>query len=174
MVKYNRSSKEVTVLLQGLAFANGVALSKDRSFVLVAECTSCRIIRFWLKGPKAGLSETFAELPGYPDNIRRNLDGEFWVGVHSKRTTLAKWLISSSWAGKTLLKLPLSNKQLHYLLGGYNPHAIAIKLSEKGEVQKVLEDLDGSIVKFISEVEERNGKLWMGSVLMPYIAVYDL
>lgn len=174
LIKYNRSSKEVTVLLRGLAFANGVALSKDRSFVLVAECTSCRIIRFWLKGPKAGLSETFTELPGYPDNIRRNSNGEFWVAVHSKRTTLAKWLITSSWAGKTLLKLPLSNKQLHYLLGGYYPHAIAIKLSEKGEVVKVLEDLDGIIVKFISEVEERNGKLWMGSVLMPYIAVYDL
>lgn len=174
LIKYDRSNKEATVLLRGLAFANGVALSKDRSFVLVAETTTCRIIRFWLRGPNAGNSDTFAELPGFPDNIRRNSEGEFWVGLHSKRGTLTKWLISSSWAGKALLNLPLSFKKLHQLLIGGKPHATAIKLSEEGEVLKVLEDCEGKNVKFISEVEERNGKLWIGSVLMPFIAVYDL
>ncbi|KAL0867032.1 hypothetical protein Bca101_046150 [Brassica carinata] len=71
LIKYDRSSKKVTVLLQGIAFANGVALSKDRSFVLVAETTTCKILRLSLSGPDAGAQEVFAQLPGFPVNIRR-------------------------------------------------------------------------------------------------------
>ena len=92
-MKYNKSTKQVTVLLRDLAFANGVALSKDRSFVLVAESGTCRILRYWIKGENAGKVETFADLPGYPDNIRRNSKGEFWVAVHGKKTPLADWLL---------------------------------------------------------------------------------
>lgn len=174
LMKFDRSSKEVTILLRGLAFANGVALSKDRSFVLVAETTTCRIIRLWLQGPNAGNYDTFAELPGFPDNIRRNSNGEFWVALHAKRGILSKWLISYPWAGNTLLKLPLSFKRLHYLLVGGKAHATAIKLSEEGEVVEVLEDCEGKKLKFISEVEERDGKLWIGSVLMPFFGIYNL
>lgn len=38
------------MLLKDLYFANGVALSKDESFVLVAETFQYRISRYWLKG----------------------------------------------------------------------------------------------------------------------------
>ncbi|KAI3444343.1 hypothetical protein Pfo_029752 [Paulownia fortunei] len=174
LMKYDISSKEVTVLLRGIAFANGVALSKDRSFLLVAETTTCRILRFWLQGPNAGKHDTFAELPGFPDNIRRNSEGEFWVALHSKTGLLAKWVTSYSWFGSKLLKLPLTFKQLHYLLVGGKPHATAIKLSNEGKILQVLEDVEGKTLRFISEVEERNGKLWIASVLMPYIGIYTL
>ncbi|KAA8517996.1 hypothetical protein F0562_015470 [Nyssa sinensis] len=174
LMRYEKSSKEVTILLRGLAFANGVALSKDLSFVLVAETATCRIIRLWLHGPNAGKIDIFAVLPGFPDNVRRNSKGEFWVALHAKRSFLAKWAISNSWVGKTLLKLPLSFKPLHYLLVGGQAHATAIKLSEEGEVLKVLEDCEGKNLRFISEVEEKNGKLWIGSVMMPFIGIYNL
>ncbi|KAI7990996.1 Protein STRICTOSIDINE SYNTHASE-LIKE 10 [Camellia lanceoleosa] len=173
LMKYDKSSKEVTILLRGLAFANGVALSKDHSFVLVAETTTCKILRLWLHGPNAGNSDVFAELPGFPDNVRRNSKGEFWVALHSKKGLLADWVVSNTWVGKALLKLPLSFKQLHYLLVGGKPHATAIKLSEKGEILEVLEDSEGKSLRFISEVEEKNGKLWIGSVMMPFIGIYN-
>ncbi|XP_057983523.1 protein STRICTOSIDINE SYNTHASE-LIKE 10 [Malania oleifera] len=174
LLKYNKSSKEVTVLLRGLAFANGVALSKDQSFVLVAETSSCKILRFWLHGPNAGSTEVFAEVPGFPDNIRRNSKGEFWVALHAKKGQLAEWIMSYPWLGKTLLGLPLSFKQLHSLFVGEKAHATAIKLSEEGEILEVLEDAEGKSLRFISEVEEKNGKLWIGSVLMPFIGIYNL
>lgn len=174
LLKYNISSKEVTVLLQGLAFANGVALSKDHSFVLVAETSTCRVLRLWLNGPNAGNVDVFAELPGFPDNIRRNPKGEFWVALHSKKGVLSNWTASKSWAGNTLLKLPFSFKQLHSLLVGGKAHATAIKLSEEGKILEVLEDCEGKSMKFISEVEEKDGKLWIGSVLMPFIGIYNL
>ncbi|PSS15719.1 Protein STRICTOSIDINE SYNTHASE-LIKE 10 like [Actinidia chinensis var. chinensis] len=174
LMKYDKSSKEVTVLLRGLSFANGVALSKDRSFVLVAETPTRRIMRLWLHGSNAGNLDVFAELPGVPDNIRRNSRGEFWVAFHCKTGPISNWILSNPWVGKALLKLPLGFKKIHYLMVGGKPHAAAIRLSEKGEVLEVLEDSEGKSLRFVSEVEERNGKLWIGSVMMPFIGIYNL
>ncbi|KAF4374467.1 hypothetical protein F8388_016018 [Cannabis sativa] len=174
LLKYNILNKEVTVLLKDLAFANGVALSKDRSFLLVAETTRTRVLRLWLNGPNAGNVDVFAELPGCPDNIRMNHKGEFWVALHSKMGVVSNLIVSKPWAGTTLLKLPLSFKQLHYILIGGKAHATAIKLGEDGKVLDVLEDCEGKSLKFISEVEENNGKLWIGSVLVPFIGIYNL
>lgn len=174
LMKYDQSSKEVTVLLQDLVFANGVALSKDHSFLLVAETTTCRILRYWLIGPNAGNFDTFAELPGFPDNIRMNSKGEFWVALHAKKGLFAKLALSNPIIGKTLLKFPLSFKQLHSLLVGGKPHATTIKLSEDGKILEVLEDSEGKSLRFISEVEEHNGKLWIGSVMMPFVGIYNL
>lgn len=174
LLKYDKSTKEVTVLIRGLAFANGVALSKDGSFVLVAETTTCKITRLWLRGPNAGQVDTFAVLPGFPDNVRRNSKGEFWVALHNKASPFAKLITSESWAGKALLNLPFSFKQLHAAFTGWKPHASAIKLSDKGEILEVLEDCEGKALKFISELEEKDGKLWIGSVLMPFIGIYEL
>ncbi|KAL2895882.1 Protein STRICTOSIDINE SYNTHASE-LIKE 10 [Bienertia sinuspersici] len=176
LIRYNKSTKEATVLVRNLAFANGVALSQDRSFVVVAETSSCRILRYWLKGPNAGQLETFAHLPGYPDNIRRNSKGEFWVALHAKKTRFADWLMNNPWVGSSLLNLPypfISVKQLHALfVGGH--HAIVVKLSEQGQLVEVLEDAQGKQVRYASEAEEINGQLWIGSVMMPSIWVYHL
>ncbi|KAK8655226.1 hypothetical protein V6N13_107814 [Hibiscus sabdariffa] len=143
LIKYNPHTKETNVLMTNLQFPNGVSLSKDGSFLVVCEGCSGRLLKYWLKGKKAGTSEVFAILPGFPDNIRTNKDGEFWVAIHSRRSI-----------GK--------------------PHGQAVKYSPDGKLLRVLEDSEGKVVKAVSESDERDGKLWLGSVLMPYIAVYDL
>ncbi|KAK1310261.1 Strictosidine synthase 1 [Acorus calamus] len=79
LMKYDSQTKQVTVLLRGLFFANGVAVSKNKSYVLVTETTQNRIQRYWLSGAKNGISEIWVELPGSPDNIKRNNEGNFWV-----------------------------------------------------------------------------------------------
>ena len=74
-----------TALLRGLSFANGVALSPDEDFVLVAETAKCRVHRVWLTGEKAGRREVFAETDGFPDNLSvgRAPDGRpvYWVAL---------------------------------------------------------------------------------------------
>lgn len=172
-MKYDIARKEVTVLMRGLAFANGVVLSKDHSFVLVAETSTCRIMRYWIRGPNSGKHDVFAELPGFPDNIRRNSDGEFWVALHSKLGIVSKLAISNHSFGNTLLNLPISMENLHTILVG-GPHATAVKLSENGKVLEVVEDTEGKRLRFISEVDERNGKLWISSVMTPFLGVYNL
>ncbi|KAK3446576.1 protein STRICTOSIDINE SYNTHASE-LIKE 10 [Eucalyptus grandis] len=174
LMKYDKSSKELKVLLRGIAFANGVALSKDGMFLLMAETATCRILRFWLKGPNAGKFDIFAELPGYPDNIRRNSRGEFWVGLHAKRGPVARFLLSNSLIGNFALRLPISFQQLHSLFVGGKADATAVKLGTEGEILEVLEDREGKTLQFISEVEERDNKLWIASVMRPFLGIYDL
>lgn len=173
LMKYDIARKEVTVLMRDLEFPNGVVLSKDHSFVLVAETSPRRIMRYWIQGPNAGKQDVFAELPGFPDNIRRNSNGEFWVALHSKLTPVAKRAVSDPKYGQTLLNLPISMEELHTKLVG-GPHATAVKLSENGKVLEVLEDAEGKTLRFISEVDEREGKLWIASVMTSFLGVYNL
>merc|ERR1712137_992024 len=54
LLKYDFNTKETTELISDIAYANGVALSKDKSFVLVAETARYTIRRYWLTGEKSG------------------------------------------------------------------------------------------------------------------------
>ncbi|KAK4490670.1 hypothetical protein RD792_001361, partial [Penstemon davidsonii] len=85
LLKYDPKMKKIDVLLEGLAMPAGLAINKDGSFVLIAEYLTCKITRFWVNGPKANTSETFLELPGNPDNIRRTDSGDFWVAVNIQK-----------------------------------------------------------------------------------------
>jgi sugar lactone lactonase YvrE len=77
---------EVTELLGGLEFANGVALAPDESWVAVAETAACRMQRVWLTGDRAGASEVLVDdLGGYPDNIALGDDGLVWVALPGAR-----------------------------------------------------------------------------------------
>uniref|UniRef100_A0A803L5K0 Strictosidine synthase conserved region domain-containing protein n=1 Tax=Chenopodium quinoa TaxID=63459 RepID=A0A803L5K0_CHEQI len=79
LLRYDPKTKRVTVLLRGLSFANGVALSKNKDFILVTETTTYQVQKYWLTGLKAGTAELFIQLSGRPDNINRNTNGDFWI-----------------------------------------------------------------------------------------------
>ncbi len=75
---------EVEVVLDGLRFANGVALAPDESFVCVAESPGRAVVRHWLSGERAGRTDHLAqELPGYLDNLALGTDGLIWVTIAS-------------------------------------------------------------------------------------------
>eukprot|EP00250_Pteridium_aquilinum_P002096 c12299_g1_i1 orf=160-1356(+) len=174
LLRYDPVTKEVKVLYRGLQSPNGITISSDGSFLVFSETAHCRLNRFWLKGEKAGSMEIFAELPGYPDNVRVNGKGQFWVALYCRQSMSSWILLKFPWLRRALLQLPLSFKHLNTIfVGTRHPQAMALLLDQEGKILEVLEDQTGKTVKFISEVEERDGQLWMGSVLMPHIAVYS-
>lgn len=173
LLSYNPSTKEVKVLYKGMQFPNGLAISKDGSFLAIAETTTCRLSRFWLKGEKAGTLETFVQLPGPPDNVRVNEAGEFWVAIHCRQTLSVWTFFSYPWMRHAVMRLPIPIKYLYPFFLGGKPHAMIVRYDSDGEVLEVLEDKTGKTIKLVSEVEERDGELWLGSVLMPYVAVYS-
>eukprot|EP00271_Cylindrocystis_brebissonii_P015761 TRINITY_DN38764_c0_g1_i1.p1 TRINITY_DN38764_c0_g1~~TRINITY_DN38764_c0_g1_i1.p1 ORF type:complete len:446 (-),score=54.93 TRINITY_DN38764_c0_g1_i1:668-2005(-) len=171
LLKYSARTGKTEVLLSGLAFPNGVALSKDKDYLLFCETSLFKVHKYWLKGEKAGKSEELAVMPGWNDNIRLNPRGRFWVGVHSRRSRAFNWASSRPGVRKSFLSLPISSK-IVYLAGVGLPSGIILELDgETGNVTQILEDPRGKVVKAVSEVEEHNGELWMGSVIMPHIAV---
>ena len=132
-----------------------------------------RIMKYWLKGPKAGSMEEFAEVPGYPDNIRRTQGGDFWVALHSRQTKLQYFFGKHWYLLRLLYKLPLPLEYIQSLTTE-PPNAMVIKLSPTGEAIEAYEDREGVNARFLSYVEERNGMLWMSSVFLPYIWTMEL
>lgn len=152
-------SKKVQVLLKGLALANGVALSQDSSFLLLAESTSNKIHKVWLKGSKAYTSELFAQFERSPDNIKRNKMGKFWVALNYDTTKLQS-------ADNTAR---LQNQAL--ALWRKEEYPVGIKFDEKGNILEVLDGNGRPEISSTSEVEEYHGRLWLGSTVKSYVVV---
>ncbi|KAL6846071.1 hypothetical protein ACP4OV_023519 [Aristida adscensionis] len=144
LLRYDRRARRVDVLHAGLSYPNGVAVSADGGHAVVAHTALCELRRYWLRGPRAGSSETFAELPGYPDNVRRDGRGGYWVALTPGGAVVGG-------GGSPAAAAP--------------PPMVAVRVSGDG---KVTEALDGFSFVSVSEVAERNGTLWVGSVDTPY------
>ena len=68
LLVYDPTTNETRTLLDGLNFANGVAVSHDQKYVLVNETGSYQVIRYWISGPKKGQSDLFIHsLPSFPE-----------------------------------------------------------------------------------------------------------
>jgi sugar lactone lactonase YvrE len=105
--EYDPATGITRVVMNGLNYANGVAISADQQFLLVAETASYRIQRHWLQGPNRGRSEVVLDnLPGFPDNIDNGLNERFWIGLVAPRNGLIDKLSGQPWARKAILRLP--------------------------------------------------------------------
>ena len=106
-LSYDPATGQIKVLLKNLYFANGVALSQQEDFVLINETYRYRIVRYWLKGPKAGTHEIFIDnLPGFPDNISSNHKGTFWLAMFTVRNQIMDRLHPFPFLKAQLSKLP--------------------------------------------------------------------
>lgn len=90
LIRFDPATGETDLLADGLQFANGVGLSVDESYLVVAETGGYAIRRVDLTGPTAGRVSTWAQnLPGIPDNVASQTpDGIFWVALYSPRMRL--------------------------------------------------------------------------------------
>ncbi|KAJ7953209.1 Strictosidine synthase [Quillaja saponaria] len=87
-VSYNPTTKQTTVLVRDLYFANGVVVSPDQSHVIFCETVMRRCRKYYIQGPKKGSTENFIEnLPGMPDNIHYDGEGHYWIAISSSITS---------------------------------------------------------------------------------------
>ncbi|MGG2397383.1 SMP-30/gluconolactonase/LRE family protein [Pseudomonas sp. SH1-B] len=159
LLSYEPSSGETRVLLDGLYFANGVALSANEDFVLVNETYRYRITRYWLKGDKAGQHDVFIDnLPGLPDNLQGDRKGTFWVALPTPRKADADFLHRHPWLKAQLAKLPRA------LWPKAIPYGFAIALNEQGEIVRSLHDTSGTHLRMITSVKPVGDYLYFGSL----------
>lgn len=126
-------------------------------------------MKYWLEGPKTGATELVADLPGFPDNVRLNEKGEFWVAIDCCRTRAQEVLTNNPWMRSIYFRLPVQMRFLARLMG-MRMYTVASRFNEKGELLDVLEDKKGVVMKLASEVREVKGKLWIGTVAHNHIA----
>ena len=163
----------VTVVLTDLAFANGVALAADESYVCVAETRARTVVRLWLSGPRAGERDLLArDLPGYPDNISRGSDGLIWVAIASPVDPLVERLGSAPMVlRKAVTRIPEALQP--------KPKR-TIRVQAFADDGRLVHDLDlaypstGPGYHMVTGVREHEGRVWMGSLHEPSVAVHDL
>jgi sugar lactone lactonase YvrE len=169
LLRYDPATKETKVLLDGLYFANGVALSQQEDFLLVNETYRFRIQRYWLKGERAGKSEVLVDnLPGFPDNITSNGQGTFWLAIFTVRNDDADWLSPRPFVKEVMSKLP------QFLWPQPQPYAFVIKLDEQGNILDSFQDPTGQRLFAITSVVEHDGALYLGSLVNDRIGKYKL
>ena len=157
-MRYDPDTATVTVLMRGLNFANGVALSGNEDFVLVSETYQYRIHRYWLAGPKSGKSEIFIEnLPGFPDNISFNGKDKFWLALFTIRSGLLDTLHKYPVMKSLLSKLPAS------LWSKHKRYGFVVALDERGNIIETLQDTDGNHLYDLTSAQEYAGYLYLGS-----------
>jgi len=109
IIAFHPDEGQARIVIDGLQFANGVAISDDQSFLLVAETGSYRILKHWLLGPRAGETDVlFDNLPAFPDNINNGLNGNFWVGLVAPRVEVLDALSDKPFLRKVVQRLPAS------------------------------------------------------------------
>lgn len=136
-------------------------------YILHLHCD--RLMRYWLEGPKSGTAELVADLPGFPDNVRINEKGQFWVAIDCCRTAAQEFLTNNPWIRSLYFRLPIRMSLLARIMG-MRMYTVISLFNEKGEILEVLEDRMGVVMKLVSEVKEANGKLWIGTVAHNHIA----
>jgi sugar lactone lactonase YvrE len=160
LLAYHAATGQTELLLSGLQFANGVAVSGDGSYVLVAETGAYRITRYWLQGPRRGTADVFADdLPGLPDNVTWSAERRaFWVALYAPRVPALDALAGHPFLRKVVLRVP------RFLQPEPAPVAFALALGEDGRVREVLRDAGPGTYAPVTSVRERGGVLWLGSV----------
>jgi sugar lactone lactonase YvrE len=157
LLRFDPRTDETEVLLDGLYFANGVALSQDEDFVIVCETARYRITRYWIVGPDAGTSDIFIDnLPGFPDGVSGNGNGTFYVALLGVRNALVDWL-----QPRPALKTLLSFLPNDFWLDALEPYGFALALDENGNVIRTLQDPGGDVVKGVSSVEQLGDYLYL-------------
>ncbi|WP_345347915.1 SMP-30/gluconolactonase/LRE family protein [Rhodococcus olei] len=165
LIRFDPATGETHLLADGLQFANGVGLSADESYVVVAETGGYRIRRVDLTGPTAGRVSTWAEnLPGIPDNLAsQTAAGIFWVALYSPRMRVLDLM-----APYPALRLIAAN------LPGWaqpdpEPRAWVLGLDGDGAIVHNLRGPKGSYSP-VTGVREAGGALYLGSLTADGVA----
>lgn len=158
LYSYDPKTKKTELLMDSLHFANGIALNGDESFLLVNETASYRIYKYWLKGPKAGTSEIFADnLPGFPDNLSYNDKGTFWVAFANPRNPDLDKIMPSPFIRKIVWRLP------EFVQPQVVRYSMVMAFDEAGNLLHNLQDTNGALAP-ITSAHEIGDKLYMGSL----------
>jgi sugar lactone lactonase YvrE len=156
-------------LLRDLYFANGVAVSPDQSFVLVAETGMYRVRRVWLKEPKMGQNDIFIDnLPGFPDGISSNGRDRFWLALVTPRQAMFDRMQPYPFMRKMVMRLP------KFVQPAPQRYSFVLGLDPQGRIIQNLQNGSPDCFAEISNVVEHNGTLYFGSIGEDTLGRYPL
>jgi ribose transport system permease protein len=146
------------VVIDNYVFPNGVCTSHDGQSVLIASTGLFRVDRLWVSGPNQGKLEPVLEnLPGYPDNINRASDGNYWMSFVAMRTPVSDLFLRWPAVRRRMTKeLPPDD----WIVPQLNVSCV-IKFDEAGTVLKVWWDATLEKYPMVTSINEHEGYLYL-------------
>jgi sugar lactone lactonase YvrE len=163
ILEHDPATQRTLVVAKGLCFANGVALSRDEQSLFVAETGKYRVWKLDIAANDLDVREErapaqarilFDNLPGYPDNLMRGLDGRIWLAFSGPRSPDVDAMADKPFLRELTLPLPRALWPLPKRYG----HAMAF--TEDGTIVADLQDPSGAYPQ-TTGVTETAGRLYI-------------
>jgi ribose transport system permease protein len=171
LLVFDPKTGQTKTLLDNYRYANGVCLAHDGKSVFFAESWACRVHRYWIEGPKAGTAEcVIKDMPGYPDNINRASDGNYWMAWLGMRTpSFDLALRHPAFRKRMTRRLP----QDEWLFPNINTGGV-VKFSSDGRIIETLGDMTGQSHPMVTSMREHKGYLYVGGILNNRVGRYKI
>jgi YD repeat-containing protein len=157
VLAYDPKTGSTRVVARGLSFANGIALSADARNLFVNETGKYRVWKIAVTAndldvgqPSPQAQVLLDNLPGYPDNLMRGLDGRIWLGFAKPRNAVIDEMAEKPFLRKMTLRLPRALWPVPKAYG----HVIAF--TEDGHIVADLQDPSGAYPETTAITETRD------------------
>ncbi|WP_063012103.1 ABC transporter permease [Nocardia kruczakiae] len=149
------------VVVSHHVFPNGICTSHDGQSILIVSTGLCRVDRLWIAGPKQGQLEPVLEnLPGYPDNLNRSSDGNYWLPLCAMRTPMSDLLRKYPGVRRRMTReVSLDN----WVVPQLNMSCV-LKFDDRGRILDVLWDQTMENYPMVTSVKEQAGHLYLCGV----------
>lgn len=146
------------IVIRNYIFPNGICTAHDGRSILIASTGLYRVDRLWVSGPKQGqLERVLEDLPGYPDNINRASDGNYWMSFVGMRTPMSDLLMKYPAARRRMTKeLPMDD----WIVPQLNVSCV-VKFDEAGRILKVMWDETLANYPMVTSINEHEGSLYL-------------
>lgn len=159
----------VETLLDGVQFANGVAMAADGRSVYLAETGMYRILQIRLSGDRQGEVDVFAQLPALPDNLSVGPTGTLWCAAASDRLKAMDTLAD---------KRPALRRAIWALPDALQPApskvALVFGYNVRGRLTHNLQLHGDERFTVATGVREHDGHLYVGSLVSSCLLRYRL
>jgi len=158
ILEYEPGKNITRLVAKGFSFPKGIALSWDEQHLFVNETGKYRVWKISINvrdtdvSNPSGLAQVLLDnLPGYPYNLMRGMEGKFWVGFAKRRNFIIDRLSAKPNMRKLILRLP---RVLWPVPKAYG-HVMAF--TEDGKVVAALHDPKGAYPETtgVTEIKDR-------------------
>ena len=168
LLEHEPATKTTRVVMTGLCFPNGLALSEDGKSLFLTETGEYRIWKVAVDAKELDAKQLAAQpseqarvllsnLPGYPDNLMRGQEGRIWVGFTKPRGAFVDKAAGKPWLRALSVRLPRS------LWPVPKPYGHIFAFDEEGRVLVDMQDPSGAYPEATS-VTETDDRLYIQSL----------
>ena len=160
LLAYDPATRKTRTVCDNLRFPNGVCLTHDGRYLLVASTWDCSIMIFDLARLSDGPRVFVGGLPGYPDNVNRSSDGGYWIALAGMRNPLFDEAMRHPGLRRRMTRrVPPTN----WLFGNLNIGGV-LKIDGQGKIVEALWDAPDGPLYAITSMREHGGALYLGGV----------